>query len=371
VPELKTLFTVHPRDTQLHILLENTAIRSGIAARENGVHSRNDLSEILTRLVAARLISQSVLDEVMDHPWDEVQSAVRAVMTPVPTSYRELILDEFRSLVRGSIEGVPPVRGPPPRSPVLLEMDPRLARIIVGPRGRRLRVVPVSRLRTVTVQTGYRRQVDTERPSELVEIGFHDPASPGQLWYPGVQFFGEGIFIMFEGDDWRFDLTGHAIDNWQRASGGGTAYPSFVFRDPRTVDELSPLFVWWHTLSHLLMRGVSLESGYSVASIRERVYHVPDETGHPRGGALFYATQPGSEGTLGGLIALVSHFDDILRNALDSVLTCSGDPLCSSNEFVPGDYNGAACYGCLLISETSCEHRNMWLDRSVLMRNLP
>lgn len=371
VPELKTLFTVHPRDTQLHILLENTAIRSAITALGGNVDSRDELSEILTRLVDARLITRVGANEILRHPWDEIKNAMRAVMTPVPTSYTELIQEEFRSLVRGSIEGIPPVRGPPPISPVLLEINPRLASVISCQRGRRMRVVPVSRLRTVTVQRGYRREVDTEHPSDLVDIGFPDPASPGHLWYPGVQFFGEGIFVSLEGLDRQFEMTGPAVERWQRIAGRGLEYPRYVFRDPTRAEELSPIFIWWHTLSHLLLRSASVQSGYSTASIRERVYLEIVDNGHFRGGVLFYATQPGSEGTLGGLIALVPHFEQVLNTALSSAQACSGDPLCATSEILPGGYNGAACYGCLLVSETSCEHRNMWLDRKILIENLP
>jgi hypothetical protein len=86
---------------------------------------------------------------------------------------------------------------------------------------------------------------------------------------------------------------------------------------------------------------------------------------------LLYATQPGSEGTLGGLVALVPYFNETMRTTFEMLETCSGDPLCVENYFTPGHYNGAACYSCLLISETSCEHRNMWLDRNVLMENQP
>ena len=34
-------------------------------------------------------------------------------------------------------------------------------------------------------------------------------------------------------------------------------------------------------------------------------------------------------------------------------------------------YIGASCYGCTMNSETSCEHRNMWLDRNILLENIP
>jgi hypothetical protein len=90
-----------------------------------------------------------------------------------------------------------------------------------------------------------------------------------------------------------------------------------------------------------------------------------------RGSILLYATQPGSEGTLGGLIALVPFLGSILKRCFQMLRSCSGDPLCDDNKFANGSYNGAACYACLLISETSCEHRNMWLDRHVLGENQP
>ena len=70
-------------------------------------------------------------------------------------------------------------------------------------------------------------------------------------------------------------------------------------------------------------------------------------------------------------MALVSSFERVLATALNSLDTCSNDPLCGEEEFGPGKYKGAACYACALVSETSCEHRNMRLDRNLLLENLP
>ena len=89
------------------------------------------------------------------------------------------------------------------------------------------------------------------------------------------------------------------------------------------------------------------------------------------GGILLYAAQPGTEGTLGGLTALVPYFKSFLDIALEKVNWCSGDPLCGQNEFHIGKANGASCDVCLMNSETSCEHRNMWLDRTILINSLP
>jgi hypothetical protein len=133
---------------------------------------------------------------------------------------------------------------------------------------------------------------------------------------------------------------------------------------------MHPGFVWWHTLSHLLVREISEDSGYSAASIRERIYF--ESSGDKfLGGILLYTSQPGTEGTLGGLSGLSSSLESYLNNALSKTSYCSGDPLCEEQIFSQGGYNGAACYGCLMNSETSCEHRNMWLDRSILIENVP
>jgi hypothetical protein len=65
----------------------------------------------------------------------------------------------------------------------------------------------------------------------------------------------------------------------------------------------------------------------------------------------------------------VDRFDQILQTALQDVDNCSNDPLCE--EAPSAGASGAACYSCLLVSETSCEHRNMGLDRLLLMENMP
>ena len=54
----------------------------------------------------------------------------------------------------------------------------------------------------------------------------------------------------------------------------------------------------------------------------------------------------------------------VLKNAINTLLVCSNDPLCSSVEIKDGGVNGSACHNCLLVSETSCEHQNSLLDRN-------
>ena len=50
---------------------------------------------------------------------------------------------------------------------------------------------------------------------------------------------------------------------------------------------------------------------------------------------------------------------------------CSNDPVCAQH--VPGEslesrwLHGAACHGCALVAETSCEMRNDYLDRALVV----
>ena len=109
---------------------------------------------------------------------------------------------------------------------------------------------------------------------------------------------------------------------------------------------------------------------YSSAAIRERVFvEIDEEFGDAKGGVLLYTAQPGGDGTLGGLIALVPQFERIVAAAIRDIDACSNDPLCGDETFRVGKYNGAACYSCALVSETSCEHRNMRLDRNLLIQD--
>ena len=64
---------------------------------------------------------------------------------------------------------------------------------------------------------------------------------------------------------------------------------------------------------------------------------------------------------------------DIVRRALCFAELCSNDPVCSSqkpDKELQRELLGAACHGCLLIAETSCEHRNCFLDRPLVVKTM-
>ncbi len=121
-----------------------------------------------------------------------------------------------------------------------------------------------------------------------------------------------------------------------------------------------------HTLSHLLITAVSLDCGYASSSIRERIYVA--KSGY---GILLYTASPDAEGTLGGLVESADRIDRYLRQAVDPGTLCSNDPVCAQHQ--PDNRQedrlllGAACHGCVLLAESSCERRNDFLDRALVV----
>jgi hypothetical protein len=84
---------------------------------------------------------------------------------------------------------------------------------------------------------------------------------------------------------------------------------------------------------------------------------------------MIYTTE-GSEGSMGGLIAQTrpDNLVKLLSNALERAKICNSDPLCwESDGQGLFELNFAACFSCSLVSETSCEHRNIYLDRKILV----
>ena len=366
IPELRTALTIPPRYTRLHRLLEMSVVQSVLVAGRPA--SRQGLLHSLSNLVKNGLLLQPVVDEIQTYPEPALLSAMDDTLSGgTASNERELRLEEFEALQEAARIGAPPQPSPTPGSPPQFEVIQQDVRTLVTGSGLRFRVTPVNRLRVVMVQTGYRRLGPL---NPLVDVAFLD----GQRqWYPGVELFGEGIFVDFassaSSEQPLSEMRGAAASNWFDAWNS----PSDIHQQamPNSLYELHPVFVWWHTLAHRLINSLAIDSGYSSASIRERVFvDIDEHSGNAKGGVLLYTAQPGGDGTLGGLIALVPQFERVLRAALRDLDSCSNDPLCGEETFDPGRYNGPACYSCALISETSCEHRNMKLDRRLLLDNL-
>ena len=233
--------------------------------------------------------------------------------------------------------------------------------------GRLDRVVLVHRLREVVAQVGFTRfesalpDIDGEL-SLQVELA---PLARETTWLPAIENKGEGVFLSFSGD---------AIARWlsrpgvrarsERLVAGFEAWKERKGADDAAFPGLPYLML--HSLSHLLITAVALECGYSASAIRERVF--AGEYGH---GILLYTGAGGSEGTLGGLVEVGRDIESHLQRALELGRLCSNDPICAqhdpANRHEERFLHGAACHGCLLIAETSCERRNEFLDRALVV----
>lgn len=229
------------------------------------------------------------------------------------------------------------------------------------------RIVRVDRLREVTAQVGFTRfEATSPDPQGELNLEVRRAALAREVsWLPAVENRGEGVFLAFRREAieaWlarntvtrRAESFQRGFDWWKKNRGATKAiFPGLPY-------------VLLHTLSHLLIQAVSLECGYSASSIRERVYAL--EGGY---GILLHTGTPDAEGTLGGLVQVTRRLEHHLRTALELGRLCSNDPICAQH---PPDQvleerflQGAACHGCAMIAEPSCERRNEYLDRSLVV----
>ena len=132
---------------------------------------------------------------------------------------------------------------------------------------------------------------------------------------------------------------------------------------------LSSKYVLLHTISHLLIRQLSFEAGYSEASLRERIYCNSPENLNKMQGILIYTAAGDADGTLGGLVrqAKPERLPAILDSMLNISRWCANDPLCIESKGQGFEsLNLSACYACALLPETSCEEFNKFLDRALV-----
>jgi hypothetical protein len=230
------------------------------------------------------------------------------------------------------------------------------------------RVVLVHRLREVVAQVGFTRfeaaAPDTE--GEL-DIGVRRASLAREItWLPAYENKGEGIFLQFKKEAIKDWLSRPAVqERWQSLALGFKAWAKEHPGSKRGFPELP--YIMLHSLSHLLITAVSLGCGYPSSSIRERVYSIAN-VGY---GILLYTGTSDAEGTLGGLVQVGRRIHETVKNALDLGMLCSNDPVCAQHDPANAPehrfLHGAACHGCVLIAETSCEQQNDFLDRALVV----
>lgn len=250
------------------------------------------------------------------------------------------------------------------------QLDPRFTDYID-------QVVLVHRLREVIALIGFTRfeatptRIDGEIDDDLA-IGVRRANLDFEPnWIPAIENLGEGVFISFKTPAIEAWLARPAVKNRTQK-----LYQSYVkWADARGIsrDHLNfpgAPYILLHSLSHLLITAVALDCGYTSSAIRERIYVFPG-LGY---GILLHTGTSGSEGTLGGLVNVGRQIESHLLRAIASGRLCSNDPVCAQHE--PANpqedrfLHGAACHGCLLIGETSCEQRNEFLDRALVVNTV-
>lgn len=234
------------------------------------------------------------------------------------------------------------------------------------------RVILLHRLRAVSALVGFTRfePSGADIHGEL-DIDVESAALAQEpRWLPATESRGEGVYV---------ELDSTAVQQWLQApsvrqrqlelEGGLLAWKA---THPETAREHpGTAYTLLHTLAHLLMTSIALECGYPASSLQERIYTVrPGPGAKERFGLLIYTASNDAEGTLGGLIQAGRNIARHLRAALESARLCSNDPVCAQHDpKAPGSehLSGAACHGCAIAPETSCEMRNEFLDRALVV----
>ena len=229
------------------------------------------------------------------------------------------------------------------------------------------KLVLAHRLREVVALLGFTRfeAIGPDKDGE-VDLDVERAALAEAItWLPAVENRGEGMFVSFGARSVTGWLERPAVR--ERGRRLENAWQAWAVERGRPRDGFPGLpYVMLHSLAHMLMTSIALDCGYPASSLRERVY-----AGDGRYGILIYTGSSDSEGTLGGLIETGRRFAGHLRRALRDNLLCSNDPVCAEHDpgtpYAGRPLHGAACHGCLLIAETSCEQRNDFLDRALVV----
>jgi hypothetical protein len=249
------------------------------------------------------------------------------------------------------------------------------------------KLLKINRLKLTSVQTGYSRQEPIDKDlfanntmDDFIPVSKHAvkakyTTSKGKStrFIPGIESFGEGIFIDFDKSkivEWYEKQSKNEEFNKRIETLKNNAEKSSFRLSEEKEKMLSNTeyltsFLFIHTFSHILIKELEFLTGYPATSLSERLYINENEMQ----GVLIY-TMAGAEGSFGGLVsqAETERFTKILYSAIARAKDCASDPICYNSEGQGiGGLNLASCYSCGLLPETSCEEFNSYLDRAMLI----
>lgn len=336
-----------PEDVKKHLSDTNINTAASTIANEIGGVRVEDVAKILSRIFSGKQNSNIVVNDkdaaYRQEEYDTLVGRVKMVTIGVDDDFRR----EETNVSDYDLPGI---------KQVVLIPKIREVQALIG----YSRISPVA---------GFAENPDdVDGASKLVSV-----KEKTTNWYPGYEVRGEGIFIEFDRDWFDYweetnkEFVSRRINLLQQNYARSFAAKSMPNR------RITGRYLFLHTLSHLLMKRLSFECGYNIASLKERLYCGEKADGHPMFGLFIYTATGDSEGTLGGLVrqGKADRFRGIFIKAIESAVSCSNDPVCNlSNGQGRDAMNLSACYACALVPETSCEDYNTVLDRGVLIGTL-
>lgn len=225
------------------------------------------------------------------------------------------------------------------------------------------RIIRITRLREVRVLLGFTRvyapDPEADEQANIVYLN----KGKSEKWLPASEIHGEGIFIEFNKKTLEEWIAKEKIKSLSEKY--AACYKDFCASRGWKITALRDAkYVLMHTFAHLLIKQMSMSSGYSSAAIRERIYF-----NEKMSGILLYTGSADKEGSLGGLVELgnINRLNPLMRDAFQEALLCTNDPECLNNIPAGINSNGAACHSCCMISETACENGNRMLDRGLVV----
>lgn len=217
-------------------------------------------------------------------------------------------------------------------------------------------------------------KLDTNQLTEFQRIqdARKNPLHTREL--PAVEVRGEGIFLKFKSktlNDWANIYP----DNRLKTINDNLNQSNLDFNQNQ--EQINKRYLFLHTFSHILLKELAEDCGYSLSSLAEIIYCSSDaevDSVDEMNGILIYTTTSDSEGSLGGLVEKGNskYLSSVIKKGVDKARWCSSDPLCISADHGQGfmGLNLAACYSCVLLPETSCEKMNKYLDRAAVIGTL-
>jgi hypothetical protein len=298
----------------------------------------------------ADILRENRVDRRSGYSLEQLIEAVhdrrRAESAPTPSSDVLLRREEFEALRRGRREESRDQQFAAHEATTPDALEPWVERVCI-----------VTRLREVRALESFARV--------LPGAGIPAPLAVEEVdWLPAIEVKGEGVFL---------ELSRAVIEPWEAVPAVRERIARLIRADIERHERwgiaptrtISPWLVLVHTLAHAVIDEMALSAGYPSASLRERLY-VDDDMA----ALLIYTASSDAAGSLGGVAAQgePSVLGPMFIESIRRQAWCSADPVCIESEAAGVDsLNYAACHSCVLLPETSCEERNLFLDRALLV----